>query len=148
MVAAVADIEPRDGIEAMLAVQMVGVQRATVECLRRAQVEGQTLEARAMNLSQASKLARTFAALAEALNRHRGKGGQHVTVEHVHVHSGGRAIVGAVAQGGPAGGGGAENDDGQPHALGAALPSPDAPGNALPVASGEGAAALSYARRR
>jgi hypothetical protein len=101
-----------------------------------------------MNLSQASKLARTFAALAEALNRHRGKGQQKVTVEHVHVHSGGRAIVGAVAQGGPAGGGGAENDDGQPHALGAALPSPDAPGNALPVASGERAAALSYARRR
>src|ERR1700730_10346044 len=33
------------------------------------------------------------------LNRHRGKGQQKVTVEHVHVHSGGQAIVGPVAPG-------------------------------------------------
>ena len=32
----------------------------------------------------------------EALNRHRGKGQQKVTVEHVHVHEGGQAIVGNV----------------------------------------------------
>jgi hypothetical protein len=32
-----------------------------------------------------------------ALNRHRGKGGQQkVTVEHVHVHAGGQAVVGVV----------------------------------------------------
>jgi len=36
----------------------------------------------------------------EALNKHRGKGQQKVTVEHVHVHQGGQAIVGHVAQGG------------------------------------------------
>jgi hypothetical protein len=29
----------------------------------------------------------------DALNRHRGKGQQKVTVEHVHVHEGGQAIV-------------------------------------------------------
>ena len=40
--------------------------------------------------------------LLEALNRHRGKGQQKVTVEHVHVHSnvhvhsGGQAVVGVV----------------------------------------------------
>jgi hypothetical protein len=34
--------------------------------------------------------------LLDALNRHRGKGQQKVTVEHVHVHSGGQAIVGTV----------------------------------------------------
>ena len=38
-----------------------------------------------------------YAALLDALNRHRGKG--QVTVEHVHVHSGGQAIVGPVAPG-------------------------------------------------
>jgi hypothetical protein len=38
--------------------------------------------------------ARTYATLLEALNRHRGKGQQKVTVEHVHVHEGGQAIVG------------------------------------------------------
>jgi hypothetical protein len=36
----------------------------------------------------------------EALNRHRGKGQQKMTVEHVHVHDGGQAIVGFVSQGG------------------------------------------------
>jgi len=36
----------------------------------------------------------------EALQRYRGKGQQKVTVEHVHVHAGGQAIVGAVTPGG------------------------------------------------
>ena len=40
------------------------------------------------------------ATLLEALNRHRGKGHQKVTVEHVHVHQGGQAIVGSVETGG------------------------------------------------
>ncbi len=48
------------------------------------------------------KLLRTFAAQVEALQRHRGKGQQKVTVEHVHVHAGGQAIVGSVT---PVGGG-------------------------------------------
>ena len=38
----------------------------------------------------------------DALNRHRGKGQQKVTVEHVHVHAGGQAVVGMVE--GPGGG--------------------------------------------
>ena len=62
----------------------------------------QNFEGRRENLSQANKLSRTYAALIEALNHHRGKGQQKVTVEHVHVHSGGQAVVGAV--GGPGGG--------------------------------------------
>jgi hypothetical protein len=51
-------------------------------------------------LNQANKLSRTYATLLEALNRHRGKGQQKVTVEHVHVHEGGQAIVGNVTPGG------------------------------------------------
>ena len=47
------------------------------------------------------------------LNRHRGKGQQKVTVEHVHVHSGGQAVVGLV--GTPGGGDRAKSED-QPHA--------------------------------
>ena len=39
------------------------------------------------------KLSRTFAMLLDALNRHRGKRQQKITVEHVHVHSGGQAVV-------------------------------------------------------
>lgn len=61
----------------------------------------QTLEGRRENLSQANKLSRTYATLVEALNRHRGKGGQQrVTVEHVHVHAGAQAVVGVVGTGG------------------------------------------------
>ena len=47
-----------------------------------------TFEGRRENLNQANKLSRTWATLLDALNKHRGKGQQKVTVEHVHVHSG------------------------------------------------------------
>jgi hypothetical protein len=61
------------------------------------------------NLSQANKLSRTYATLLEALSRYRGKGQQKVTVEHVHVHSGGQAVVGVIE---PTGGGeGAKPED-------------------------------------
>jgi hypothetical protein len=67
------------------------------------------------HLNQAGKLSRTFAILLDARNRHRGKGAQKITVEHVHVHThtGGQAIVGSVSQSG----GGRDNDEnrGQPH---------------------------------
>ena len=56
----------------------------------------QTFEGRRENLSQANKLSRTYAVLLDTLNHYRGKGQQKVTVEHVHVHSGGQAVVGMV----------------------------------------------------
>jgi hypothetical protein len=43
-----------------------------------------------------NKLARTFAAQLEALKRYRSSGEQRVTVEHVTVNEGGKAIVGNV----------------------------------------------------
>ena len=89
-------INPADEIEAMLATQMVGLHLASMQCMRRAQLSGQTFEGREMNLRHAAKLSRAFAGQVEALNRHRGKGQQKVTVEHVHVHQGGQAIVGNV----------------------------------------------------
>jgi hypothetical protein len=67
-----------------------------MECYRRAMIGEQTFEGRSENLNQANKLSRTYAVLLDALNRHRGKGQQHVTVKHVHVHEGGQAIVGHV----------------------------------------------------
>ena len=73
----------------------------------------QTFEERRENLNQANKLSRTYATLVEALNRHRGKGQQKVTVEHVHVHAGGRAVVGMVET--PGGGDRTKSKD-QPHA--------------------------------
>jgi hypothetical protein len=60
-------------------------------------------------LAQANKLSRTYATLLEALNRHRSKGQQKVTVEHVHVYSGGQAVVGMVE--GPGGGDRTKSED-------------------------------------
>ena len=54
----------------------------------------------------------TYTTLLGALNRHRSKGQQKVTVEHVHVHAGGQAIVGAVETPG----GVASENEGQLHA--------------------------------
>jgi hypothetical protein len=81
----------------MIAAQLLAAHNAAMECYRRAMHRDQTLEGRRDNLSQANKLSRTYVTLLEALNRHRGKGQQKVTVEHVHVHSGGRAVLGLVA---------------------------------------------------
>jgi hypothetical protein len=112
-------------------------------------LSNQTVEGRQMNLGAASKLSRTYAALLEALNRHRGKGQQVVRVEHVTVEAGGQAIVGAVAQGG---GGQVENAERAhaqiaiAHAIEPALRRQDEARDALPVALDEGEAPLPNAR--
>ena len=80
----------------MMAAQLIAAHNAAMECYRRAMIGEQTFEGRRENLAQANKLSRTYATLLEALNRHRGKGQQKVTVEHVHVHAGGQAVVGVV----------------------------------------------------
>src|SRR5215207_8141328 len=92
-------IEPKDELEGMLAAQTMAAHHAAMECYRRAMLPEQIFEAWKENLNQANKLSRTYATLLEALNRHRGKGQQKISVEHVHVHAGGQAIVGAVEAG-------------------------------------------------
>jgi hypothetical protein len=95
-VAALVGIGPKDELEGMMAAQLIAAHNAAMECYRRAMIGEQTFEGRRENLAQANKLSRTYATLLEALNRHRGKGQQKVTVEHVHVHAGGQAVVGVV----------------------------------------------------
>lgn len=92
-------IEPADGIEGMLAVQMVGTHNAAVESLRRAMIHDQSLEAQKVYLSQAERMMGQFARHLEALDRHRGKGRANITVGQVNVGGGGQAIVGNVAPG-------------------------------------------------
>ena len=101
--AALAGIGPRDELEGMMAAQLIAAHNAAMECYRRAMIGEQTFEGRRENLNQANKLSRTWAMLLDALNKHRGKGHQKVTVEHVHVHAGGQAVVGNVVR--PGGGG-------------------------------------------
>jgi hypothetical protein len=93
-------IGPKDELEGMMAAQLIAAHNAAMQCYRRAMLGEQTFEGRRENLSQANRLSRTSAVLLEALNRHRGKGQQKVTVEHVHVHAGGQAVVGVVENSG------------------------------------------------
>jgi len=95
-------VQPKDEIEGMLAAQLIGLHNAGMECFRRAMLEQQTFEGRRDCLNQAAKLTRAYAELLGALDKHRGKGQQRVTVEHVHIHPGGQAIVGVVTPGGGA----------------------------------------------
>jgi hypothetical protein len=136
-VTALTAISPKDELEGMMASQLIAAHNAAMECYRRAMIGEQTFEGRRENLTQANKLSRTYAALLEALNRHRGKGQQKVTVEHVHVHSGGQAVAGVVE---PAGGGDRAKPEDQPHAKQIAhapqpaMRRPDAERERVPVA--------------
>ncbi|WP_146101357.1 hypothetical protein [Bradyrhizobium sp. AC87j1] len=107
-------MKPHDEFEGMLMAQMIGTHNAAMECHRRAMLPEQPFIGRSEALTQANKLSRTFATLLEALNRHRGKGQQKVTVEHVHVHAGGQAVVGVVE---PQGAGGLRKLEEQPYAV-------------------------------
>uniref|UniRef100_UPI00067646B6 hypothetical protein n=1 Tax=Bradyrhizobium japonicum TaxID=375 RepID=UPI00067646B6 len=135
ILAALAGIRPKDELEGMMAAQLIAAHNAAMECYRRAMIGEQTFEGRRENLAQANKLSRTYAALLEALNRHRGKGQQKVTVEHVHVHEGGQAIVGNVES---RGGGVSSQSKDQSHAIahapGATMPSANARRDPVPVA--------------
>jgi hypothetical protein len=99
VIAALHDIAPVGALEGMLAVQLIATHMAAMDCYKRLTTTHDR-DIHGYNLNQANKLSRTYASLLEALNRHRGKGQQKVTVEHVHVHQGGQAIVGHVAGGG------------------------------------------------
>jgi hypothetical protein len=148
-IAGLCGIAPKDELEGMMAAQLIASHCAAMECYRRAMLREQTAEGRCESLGQANKLSRTFGLLIDCLNRHRGKGQQKVTVEHVHVHSGGRAIVGAVEA---PGGGDCPKTEDQPHAKQIAhapqpaLRSPDPAREPVPL-SGDAERPLPNARR-
>ena len=97
MIAMVESIKPRDSIEAMLVAQMVSVHVMAMRCAHHL--------ASAEDLAQLDsagralgRLARTFPAQIETLNRYRSRGEPAVTVQNVSVGDGGKAIVGNVTQ--------------------------------------------------
>lgn len=92
-------LKPADGLEGMLAVQMVGTHNAAVESLRRAMIYDQSLERRNVYLSQAERMMGMYMRQVDALAKHRGKGHANITVGQVNVESGGQAVVGNVAAG-------------------------------------------------
>ena len=86
------ELEPKTGAEAMLAAQMVAIHETAMNCMARATLRGQTFEGRELKFS--TKLTRAYAQHMATLEKSRRGGQQKVTVEHVHVHDGGQAIVG------------------------------------------------------
>lgn len=96
---ALTEINPRTGIEALLATQIVANHLLAMKMARLA------ITSEGMNMLEryevmATKLMRTTTAQLEALHKLRNGGKQKVKVEHVHVHEGGQAIVGDVTTGG------------------------------------------------
>lgn len=96
-IAIVRGIQPRDEVEAMLAVQMAAIHMLTMGEAATAYRADNT-ERKEIAVARINKLTRTYTTQMEALKRYRSKGDQKVTVEHVHVHEGGQAVVGNVTQ--------------------------------------------------
>ncbi len=92
-------IQPKDEIEGMLAVQMIGIHNMAMECIDRAM---RTKRVDHMNLyiNGGTKLSRVYATQMEVLKKYRSKGQQKIVVEHVNVSEGGKAIVGVINPGG------------------------------------------------
>jgi len=72
--AAVHSLGARDGPEALLAVQMVGVHSLAMKFLAIAAVEGQTTAGIELSTNRADRLLRTFATQVETLKKYRSKG--------------------------------------------------------------------------
>jgi hypothetical protein len=90
------DIKPQNAIERMLLSQMIGVHQSVMKALRNAVYSDQTSYGVDLNTNRATKLMRAFTNQMQALKQFRSNGQQKMTVEHVHVHSGGQAMVGQV----------------------------------------------------
>jgi len=100
-------LKPRDELESALITQMVGTHNLAMKYMGRAMISDQTIEGVNENTNRACKLMNIFMKQIEALGKYRGKMVQQkMTVEHVHVHKGGKAIVGHVESRQKGGGGG------------------------------------------
>jgi hypothetical protein len=97
MISMVKSIKPRDAVEAMLVAQMVSVHVMAMRCACQLATAGDIArhDSAARSLG---RLARTFPAQIDALNRYRNNGEPAVTVQNVSIGDGGQAIVGNVTQ--------------------------------------------------
>ena len=94
-IAFVKQIEPQDPIEAMLAIQMLGNHLISCKTLYRAGLNEQTFDGVSENINRSTKLSRTFIAQMDALKKYRNKGNQKITVEHININDGGKAVIGS-----------------------------------------------------
>ena len=153
--AVIAGVQPKDEIEAMLAAHMAVTNIALLELVARTReaiaghpYEGNGIKRLDVLGNLTNKFMRTYTMQVEALARKRRKGDQNITVKHVHVYAGGRAIVGNVSHRGERGHRkneqrgyerGQEKPTTRAISDGPAVWSPDQEREALPVASEFGA---------
>jgi hypothetical protein len=83
------DIKPTDPIEGVLISQIVTANEAALEFYRRGWTNTAAgyFDAGTKYLQLADKSSRTLALLTERLDQHRGRGQQHITVQHVTVNA-------------------------------------------------------------
>jgi hypothetical protein len=117
---AVNEMAPKGPVQAMLAAQMIATNQASAKFLAASLLDEQTLESRTANVNRAARLMQIYLLQIEAFEKLRGNSVQQkMVVEHVHIHEGGQAIVGALTSGfdpvsvgpsrvGPMAGGGTE----------------------------------------
>ena len=158
-IAAVQSVGPRDGVEAMLAVQMAATHAAAMKMLNRAMQDQPSIEVYDSIVNRATKLLRTYTAQVEALKRYRSAGEQRVVVQHVTVTAEQAAVqVTGGADPAPGGRGAASKPEEQSHAQSdtarlahapePAMPCPNPARDAMPAAGGEREGPLPDARRR
>jgi hypothetical protein len=97
MISMVKSIKQRDSVEAMLVAQMVSVHVMAMRCAHHL-ANADDLAQHDSAARALGRLARTFPAQIEALNRYRSHGEPAITVQNVSVGDGGKAIVGNVTQ--------------------------------------------------
>jgi hypothetical protein len=98
-IAALKAIAPRTPVEGGLASLFLVMERAALDCMGVARIAGFGTPLGATMVVRAEKLACRAIEAADALSRQRFRGQQTVRVEHVHVHEGGQAVIGAVGGG-------------------------------------------------
>jgi hypothetical protein len=93
--------QPRDELEAAMAVQMVCTHETALLMIKRA-VRSPLIEQQERYVNMATKLQRAMATQIETMKRYRSTGEQTIRVQHqnVVVQDGGQAIVGDVTAGG------------------------------------------------
>ena len=99
VLAVLADLNPNDGFEGMLISQMITIFNQAMNCIKLANRNQNNSDSYIKFQNQGVKLMRVYNQQLEALDKHRRKGNQKMTVEHVNVHKGGQAIVGEVHHG-------------------------------------------------
>lgn len=86
-------LNPKDEFEGMLCSRLIVLHDQYMEFMRRTTFNGQTDAGIDLNINRSTKLMRLYNETLDALNKHRRKGEQKVTVQHINVREGGQAIV-------------------------------------------------------